>query len=150
MRTTMKAVVFLLLIAGMLGINAFGQNAKTQALPAGIADWNGEDSSKLLNDPAIKLRLKKLLGNKSYASFMASFETITPISKNGKVLFASGCLIHACIHLESAVAIDLSNNTVHAAIYEEEKATRFFNERRRTSPKLIIQWAKKLRSLRGK
>ncbi len=80
---------------------------------------------------------------------MESFETFTAITKNGNVLFASGCLIHACTHLESAVAIDLGNNTIHAAIYNDEKTTRFFNERGRKSPKPLAAWAKNLNNLKG-
>ena len=147
----MKSIIFLLLITGIFGIPAIAQNLRptTSALPPGIASWSGEDSAKILNDPAIKVRLKKLLGKKSYTSFMESFETITPITTDGNVLFASGCLIHACTHLESAVAIDLSDNTIHAAIYNDEKPMRFFNERSKKSPKPIIVWAKNLSDHKG-
>ena len=68
--------------------------------------------------------------------------------KDGDVLFASGCLIHACTHLESSIAIDLKNNTIHAAIFNDEKPTRFFNERGTKSPKAIIDWAKNLSGLK--
>lgn len=147
----MKSIIFLLLISGILGIPGLAQNPRStvSALPAGIASWNGKDSTKILNDPVIKVRLKKLLGKTNYASFMESFETLTPITKDGNVLFASGCLIHACTHLESAIAIDLGNNTIHAAIYNDEKTTRFFNERSKRSPKPMIAWAKNLSDLNG-
>ncbi len=65
--------------------------SKAAALPAGIADWNGEDSSKILSDPVIKVRLRKLLGKAGYASVLESFETLTSITKDGNVLFASDC-----------------------------------------------------------
>ena len=147
----MKATIYLILITGIFGISGFAQTSKpkTEALPAGITNWSGEDSSRILNDTAIKLRLKKMLGKTSYASFIESFETVTPITKTGNVLFASGCLIHACTHLESAIAIDLGDNTIHAAIYNDEKTTRFFNERRTRSPKPMISWAKSLNDLQG-
>ena len=147
----MKSIIFLLLITGIFGIPGLAQNPRptASALPSGIASWSGEDSAKILNDPVIKIRLKKLLGKNSYASFMESFETLTPITKDGNFLFASGCLIHACTHLESAVAIDLSDNTIHAAIYNDEKTTRFFNERSKKLPKPIVAWAKKLNDLKG-
>ena len=89
------------------------------------------------------------MGKTNYALFLGSFETVTPIRKDGNVLFASGCLIHACTHLESAIAIDLRDNTIHAAIYNDEKPTRYFNERRKKSPKPIAAWAKNLIELKG-
>lgn len=137
-------------MVGLLGVSAMGQKAKPKftALPAGIAEWNGDDSDKLLNDPIIKIRLKKLLGNKGYESFIASFETVTPISRDDNILFASGCLIHACTHLESAIAIDLDANTIHAAIYNEEKKTRYFNERGSKTPRPISGWARRLSDLK--
>lgn len=148
----MKQIIYLLLITGILSVSAYAQTAKPKvaALPAGIAGWSGEYSDKLLKDPVIKTRLKKLLGTKNYAAFMDSFETLTPISKEGDVLFASGCLIHACTHLESAIAIDLKNNTIHAAIYNEEKPTRYFNERGRRTPAAIDAWAKNLEEINSK
>jgi hypothetical protein len=148
----MKPIIYLFLITAIFGVSAFAQKAKPKvpALPAGIADWSGEGFDKILEDPVIKTRLKKLLGKKNYASFLESFETLTPIEKNGDILFSSGCLIHACTHLESAIAIDLVNNTIHAAIYDEEKTTRYFNERGSKTPESITEWAKRLSSLKEK
>ncbi len=146
----MKQIVFAVAITLLMtGISAFAQTTKSAELPAGIAGWSGEDSDKLLNDPVIKTRLKKLLGKKNYAAFLDSFETLTPITKDGDVLFASGCLIHACTHLESAIAIDLKNNTIHAAIYNDEKRTRFFNERGKKTPAQIVDWAMRLAGLKS-
>ncbi len=147
----MKKIIYCLLITALLGVAVFAQTPKqtTRRLPAGISGWSGEDSDRLLNDPIIKMRLKTLLGKKNYTSFMETFETITPIEKDGNVLFASGCLIHACTHLESAIAIDLKNNTVHAAIFRDEKPTRFFNERGRKTPGPILAWAKRLSEIKA-
>jgi len=142
----MKHIIFIIAFICILGLSAFAQTAKSKvtALPTGIAGWSGEYSDKLLNDPIIKARLKKLLRSAGYASFMGSFETLTPISKDGDVLFASGCLIHACGHLESAIAIDVKANTIHAAIFNEEKETLYFNERGSKTPRSILDWAKDL------
>jgi hypothetical protein len=146
----MKKAIFLFLITAIFAASGFAQTLKTKvpALPAGIADWKGEDSSKILDNAVIKARLKKVLGKKNYASFLESFETLNPIEKNGDILFSSGCLIHACGHLESAIAIDLANNTIHAAIYNEEKQTRYFNEKGSKTPASIINWANRLSSLK--
>ncbi len=142
----MKHVIYFVLLASIFSLSVYAQPAKSKgsALPAGIAGWSGEYSDKLLKNAVIKARLKKLMGSTSYAAFMESFETLTPITKKGDVLFASGCLTHACGHLESAIAIDIKNNTVHAAIFDEEKPTRFFNERGRSAPASIVGWAKNL------
>lgn len=146
----MKQVVLLFLITAIFAASGFAQTVKTKtpALPTNIADWNGEDSSKILDNAIIKARLKKLLGKKNYASFLESFETLNPVEKNGDILFSSGCLIHACGHLESAIAVDLVNNTIHAAIYNEEKKTRYFNEKGSKIPESIINWANRLSSLK--
>ena len=147
----MKPLIFLFLISLTFAVSAFGQNVKPKsaALPAGIAGWQGEDSDKILENEVIKIRLKKLLGAKNYAAFMESFETLNPIEKTGDILFSSGCLIHACAHLESAVAIDLVNNTIHAAIYNDEKKTRYFNEKGSRTPKSITDWAMRLNGLKN-
>lgn len=146
----MKKVIFLFLITAIFGFSVFAQNVKpkTPALPAGIAEWNGEDSDKILGNAVIKKRLKKLLGNKNYASFLESFETLVPIEKNGDILFSSGCLIHACTQLESAVAIDLVNKTIHAGIFRRNEKTKYFNENGRKSPKVLKSWADRLEALR--
>lgn len=87
--------------------------------------------------------MRKLLG-KEYASFMESFETLTPVTKEGRFLFSSGCLIHACTHLESAVAVDLVNRTIHAAIFRQGEKIRYFNEGGKPTPKVIRGWADNL------
>ena len=146
----MRKVFFLFLITSIFGASGFAQTVKTKvpALPAGIADWKGEDSSKILDNAVIKARLKKLLGKKNYASFLESFETLNPIEKTGDILFSSGCLIHACGHLESAIAVDLVNNIIHTAIHNEEKKTRYFNEKGSKTPESITNWANRLSSLK--
>lgn len=145
----MKPIIFLFIITAIFGASVFAQNVKPTppALPDSIAEWDGENSDKILNDAVIKTRLKKLLGKKNYAAFFESFETLTPIKKNGDILFSSGCLIHACQHLESAVAIDLVNKTIHAAIYREGKRTKFFNESGAKTPQAMTNWANRLNSL---
>jgi len=147
----MKKAFLLFLITAICGAAVFAQNANTKptSMPAGIADWTGEDSDKILNDAVITARLKKLLGKKNYPAFMDSFETLTPIEKNGAVLFASGCLIHACLHVESAIAIDLANDTIHAAIFRDDKKTVYFNEKGTKTPGVISGWSTRLRNLRS-
>lgn len=124
------------------------QTAKTRrpALPSDLALMVGQDSDSLLNNPVIKARMKKLLGRK-YGTFMESFETLNPVTKDGQFLFSSGCLIHACTHLESAIAVNLTNNTIHAAIFRQNKKTIYFNEGGKVTPKVIRGWANNLRQI---
>jgi hypothetical protein len=135
----MNRIFFIFLISIAFCFSAFAQ---TKPLPANIAKF--EDSSEILNNPVIKSRLQKLLGTKNYADFTESWETVNPIVKEGNVLFSSGCLIHACGHIESAIAIDLRTQTIHTAIFRETEKTRFFNEKKRKTPQVIRNWANRL------
>jgi hypothetical protein len=140
----MKRTASLLLVTLVLCFSALAQTPKTRrALPSEIAAVAGQDSDSLLKNPVIKARMQKLLGNK-YSSFLESFETLNPITKEGNYLFSSGCLIHACMHLESAIAVDLVNETVHTAIFRQGKKTRYFNEGGRATPEVIRDWANNL------
>lgn len=146
----MKRTASLLLVTLVSCFCALAQTAKTRhpALPNGIAAMAGQDSHSLLRNPVIKARMQRLLG-KQYDSFMESFETLNPVTRGGNFLFSSGCLIHACTHLESAIAIDLSNKTIHAAVFRQTERTRYFNEGGRATPKAIRDWANNLRQLNG-
>jgi len=143
----MKKFIFCFLIVAICGLCVTAQTNrkyKNDELPADISKMTDADSMELLNNPAIKMRLKRLLGKKNYDSFLESFETVTPVEKKGVFLFASGCLIHACTQVESAIAVDLVNKTIHAAIYRRGEKTKFFNENGRATPKVIKNWAERL------
>ena len=144
----MNRTASFLLITLVSCFSATAQTAKTRrpALPPNMAAVAGQDSDRLLKNPAIKARMQKLL-SKRYASFMESFETLNPITKEGNLLFSSGCLIHACTHLESAIAIDLVSRTIHAAIFRQDEKTRYFNEGGKATSKVIRDWANNLRQL---
>jgi hypothetical protein len=132
----------------VLCLSATAQTVKTRrpALPSDIAAAAGRDSDSLLRNPVITARMKKLLGGQ-YDSFMESFETLTPVTKSGNLLFSRGCLIHACTHLESAIAIDLVKRTIHLAIFRQDEKTRYFNEDGWVTPKVIRDWANRLREI---
>ncbi|MDT4897334.1 MAG: hypothetical protein QOH25_2411 [Acidobacteriota bacterium] len=144
----MKRTASLLLVLLVSCFSATAQTAKTSrpALPSGIAAAAGQDSDSLLKNPLIKARMKQLLGN-NYDSFMESFETLNPVTREGHFLFSSGCLIHACTHLESAIAVNLTDNTIHAAIFRQDEKTRYFNEGGKATPKVIRDWANHLRQI---
>jgi hypothetical protein len=144
----MKRTASLLLITLVSFLSATAQTAKTTrpTLPSDISAMEGQDSDSLLKNPLIKARMKKLLGNK-YDSFMESFETLNPVTREAHYLFSSGCLIHACTHLESAIAVNLVSRTVHAAIFRQTEKTRYFNEDSKATPKVIRDWANNLRQI---
>lgn len=144
----MKRTASLLFLALISCFFATAQTSKTtrHAWPSDIAAVVGKDSDTLLENPVIKARIKALLGNK-YGSFLESFETLNPVTKEGNFLFSSGCLIHACTHLESAIAVDLVNKTVHAAIFRQGEKTRYFNEGGKATPEVIRDWANNLRQM---
>ena len=137
----MKKIILAFFIFTIFGLTAFAQNS---ALPAKMAKWNGAEADKILTNEIIKSRLQNLLGEKNYADFMEAWESQTSIVKKGNFLFASGCLIHACGHIESAVAIDLVNQTIHAGIYRDTEKPRYFNENSRKTPLPIRNWANHL------
>jgi hypothetical protein len=144
----MKRTTSLLLVGLAFCLFATAQTSQTRrpALPSGIAAVEGQDSDSLLKNAAIQTRLKKLLRSK-YDAFMESFESLNPVRKEGNFLFSSGCLIHACTHLESAIAVDLVNQTVHAAIFRQDEKTRYFNESGTATPAVIKDWAGNLRKI---
>ncbi len=147
----MKKIACVLLVISVLCFSAMAQTTKTRrpALPTNIDVMAGQDSDDFLKNPAIKPRMRKLLGEK-YGSFMESFETLNPITKRGNYLFSSGCLIHACTHLESAIAIDLINKTIHVAIFRQNEKTKYFNEDGKATPKVIRNWANNLRQINNR
>ncbi len=143
-RKFMKKLIIILFVLGCAFGTSLLAQSKRPALPANLAKWNGSDSDRILKNPIIISRLKKLLGQKNYADFTESWETLNPIVKKGNFLFSSGCLIHACGHIESAIAIDLVNQTVHAGVFRETEKTKYFNENGRKTPQVIKKWANRL------
>jgi hypothetical protein len=136
----LSVVLFVLLFA--FGANAQTAKSKRPVLPANIANF--KDSFKLVNDAAVKSRLKKLLGKKGYADFLESWETINPIVKKDGILFASGCLIHACGHIESAIAIDLKTKTIHVGIFRQDETSKIYDEYQKKPPKVLSDWLNNL------
>src|SRR4051812_31855395 len=98
----MKRTASLVLVLLVFCLCAAAQTVspRRRPLPPDLYKAAGQQSDSLLKDPAVRARLKRLLGNR-YGSFMESFETLNPVTSDGNYLFSSGCLIHACGHLES-------------------------------------------------
>src|SRR4030095_4971002 len=75
--------------------------AKRPPLPADLAKYVDEYPVELMKVPAVKSRLKLLLG-KRYADFDVSISVQAPMKMDGDFLFASGCMAHACTIMEAA------------------------------------------------
>ncbi len=119
---------------------------KTKSSATGnLSKSEGQYPFELFKNKTVKARMKKLLG-KNYSNFFDSFETQSPFTKKGNFLFSNGCLIHACGHLESAIAIDLANNTIHLGIFRQDEASKTFNEKNRKTPKVLTAWLKNLKA----
>ena len=139
-----KLLILLVILVSVFGVNAQTSKLKRPPLPDNLVKMKDADSADFLNNPTIKNRLKRLLGKKSYADFLESWETLNPVEKRGNFLFSSGCMIHACTHIESAMAIDLVNQTIHVGIFRDTEKTRFFNENGGKTPLSIKNWANRL------
>jgi hypothetical protein len=142
-----QKISLIILVTLAFCVFANGQT-KTKPKSSGVVDLSknaGQYPFDLFKNKTVKARMKKLLG-KNYANFFDSFETQSPFKKKGNVLFSSGCLIHACGHLESAIAIDLATNTIHLGIFRQDEAAKTFNENKRKTPKVLTDWFKNLKA----
>ena len=141
----MKLIFACLLITLVLGLTATAQTKKP-ALPSNLAKYVDEYPVKLMKVPAVKTRLKTLLGKK-YPTFDSYITVQSPMTQVGDFLFASGCLPHSCTISEAAFAIDLKNKRIHAVIYEQNLAPKFYNEDKAQTPQVLLDWIKELKGM---
>lgn len=141
------AVYLSLGLAGIIAFSAIAAAAQTStrrpALPANLARYVDEYPVKLMKVPAVRARLKALLGNR-YADFDTSISVQHTMTRDGDFLFASGCTPHACTISEAAFVIDLKNRRIHAVMYEKDEPPRFFNEDKTATPKILLDWVAEL------
>lgn len=131
---------FLVGILAILTVAAAAQTAtRRPTLPRNLVTYVGEYPVKLMKVPSVKSRLRSLLG-KSYSDFTTSIDVQHQITRDGDFLFASGCMAHSCTINEAAFVIDLKNKRIHAVIYEEDAAPRFFNEDKAATPQVLLDW----------
>lgn len=71
------------------------------------------------NEAGLRERLKSLLG-RNYQLFMERWDVTAPIEDDGRILFAEGCMAHACGSEESLLAIDTSRGIISCAILSDE------------------------------
>lgn len=135
------------IVAGLLAISAVAATAQTAsrrpALPRNLTSYVGEYPVKLMKVSSVRNRLRSLLG-KHYSDFDTSISVQDTMKIAGDFLFAWGCMPHLCIDNKAAFAIDLKNKRIHAAIYEEDAETEFFNEDKAPTPQILLDWVKEL------
>lgn len=69
-------------------------------------------------EAGLKERLRNLLGA-NYQLFMERWDVTAPIEEQGAILFAEGCMAHACGSEESLLAIDTSKGVISCAILSD-------------------------------
>jgi hypothetical protein len=143
----MKNLFILLGLTIILSGAAMAQPAaKHPALPGNLVKYVDEYPATLMKVASVRARLKALLG-KRYNDFDISIAVQSPITKVGDFLFASGCMPHVCTINEAAFVIDLKNKRIHAAIYEKDTPTKFFNEAKAPTPQVLLDWVEELKKM---
>jgi hypothetical protein len=69
-------------------------------------------------EAGLKQRLTNLLGS-NYQLFMERWDVTGPIEDDGGILFAEGCMAHACGSEESLLAIDTSKGIIYCAVLSD-------------------------------
>jgi len=99
------------------------------ALPAHTAttDYSkyvGKYPSEMLKkEPALKARLRSLLGT-SYKAFFDRMQVETPIEKDGDAIVMRGCMAHQCT-VEEAILV-IQNETPYAALKMTSRISKTF------------------------
>jgi len=119
-------------------------STKRPPLPANLAKYVGEYPADLMRVPAVKSRLKTLLG-KRYADFDYSISVQDVMKLDGDFLFGSGCMAHACTLTEAAFVVDVKNKRIHAVLYDKDKPAAYFNEDKVAAPQVLIDWVAALK-----
>jgi hypothetical protein len=143
----MKKLCILLSLTTILSLSAMAQSsAKRPALPSNLAKYINEYPVTLMKVASVKKRLKTLLG-KRYSDFVISIQVQSPTTKVGDFLLARGCMPHVCTINEAAFVIDMKNKRIHAAIYEKDTPTKFFNEDKTPTPQILYDWVEELKKM---
>jgi hypothetical protein len=93
---------------------------------------------KLLDNPALAKRLKKLLGPR-FAFVKKTWAVETPMQMKDNVFSASGCQTHNCGDTNFIIAVDFSKNVLYAGIRQETKVKLYAEDG--STNKEITDWA---------
>jgi hypothetical protein len=74
---------------------------------------------KLLDNPILTKRLKKLLGNR-YSFLKETWSVETPIEVKDNIFSASACEAHNCASTNFIIIIDFSKNVLYAGVREND------------------------------
>jgi hypothetical protein len=77
---------------------------------------------KLLDHPALKRRMEKLLGSR-FAFLKKTWAVEIPMKVSGNQFSASACQTHNCSSTNFMIVVDLAKNVLYAGIREEGKVT---------------------------
>jgi hypothetical protein len=102
------------------GLVSKAPNAASSNDAQNLAKYKGRYPSELFRkEPALKTRLRKLLGTR-YQFFFNRLQTEMPIENDGGVLIVQGCAAHQCTIEVSILAIELTADKLHVAIKSSE------------------------------
>jgi hypothetical protein len=136
-----RVVLLIVFLCGIvIAVNA-QPSTRRPALPVNLAKFVDKYPGDLMLVPAVKTRMRALLG-KRYSEFVQSIDVQAPMTKVGDFLLGSGCLPHSCTINEAAFAVDIVNKRVHAAIFVKDKSTAYFNEDKKPTPQVLLDWSK--------
>jgi len=141
-----KLLVISLVVSGFGSLSLHAQTKeKKPALPKDIARFENEYPMDLFKVPAVKTRLRTLLG-KSYNSFMEAIDTQEAMEKSDNLLVGKGCAKGLCTIYEAMIVIDLSSKTIHGGIVNTSAKTKYrsFSEAPNDKPALLENWANQL------
>lgn len=93
---------------------------------------------KLLDNPYLAKRLKKLLGPR-YSFVKKTWAVETPMQMKDNVFSASGCQEHNCGDTNFILAVDFSKNILYAGIREETKVKLYAEDG--STNQQVTEWA---------
>ena len=140
-----RVATCLTLVVVILAAATAQTTPKRPPLPSNLAKYVDQYPVELMKVPAVKSRLKALLG-KHYADFVVSIDVQSPMKMVGDFLFANGCMPHACTIMEAAFVIDVKNKRVHAVLYEKDKPPLYFSEDKAPTPQVLIDHVAELKA----
>ena len=138
--------IFAILFMTLAFCFSVSAQAKKPALPTNLVKYVDKYPDDLLKVASVKTRLKTLLGKK-YSTFDQYIATQMPLKMVGDFLVGSGCLPHSCTISEAAFAIDVKNKRIHAVIYNQNIAPKYYNEDNASTPQALIDWVEDLKKM---
>ncbi|WP_419869636.1 hypothetical protein [Chryseobacterium sp. CT-SW4] len=120
-------------------------NAKPQPLSF-IKNYKGKTvkASKLLDNPIVKARLIKLIGNDDYVFLKKNWNVEEPISVVGNTAEASGCKVHDCGNTNFILLFDITDNIIQVGIRKNGgKALIISEDPERSIPGDLEEWSKR-------